>query len=74
MLEETPQEQETVLNVANDRSENSMQPLEDPNNLFPFDEMSGLDVFEMFDPDFDLDGIDAFLEGNLDLSFPANLP
>ena len=51
-----------------------MQPLQDPSNLFSFDEMSGLDVFKMFDPDFDLDGIDAFLEGNLDLSFPANLP
>ena len=74
MLEDEPQEQDPVPNVANDRSESPMQPLEDPSSIFSFDEMSGLDVFEMFDPDFDLDGIDAFLEGNLDLSFPANLP
>ena len=74
MVEDAPHEQEPVPNVANDRSENPIQPLQEPSNLFSFGEMSGLDIFEMFDPDFDLDGIDAFLEGNLDLSFPANLP
>ena len=74
MLEDAPQEQGPVLNVADDRSESPMQPLQDPSNLFSFDEMLGLDVFEFFDPDFDLDSIDAFLEGNLDLSFLANLP
>jgi hypothetical protein len=35
--------------------------------------MPELDLFDMFDTNFDLDGIDAFLEGNLDLSFPTNL-
>ncbi|EXJ73418.1 uncharacterized protein A1O5_03178 [Cladophialophora psammophila CBS 110553] len=38
-----------------------------------FSEMPELDPFEMFDPEFDLDVIDACLEGNLDLSFPTNL-
>ena len=64
MIEDAPQEQGPVPNVANNRSEDSMQPLQDPSNLFS----SGLDIFEMFDPNFDLDGIDAALEGNLDLS------
>lgn len=70
MAEDAAQEQGPVLNVANNRPEHSMQPLQDPSSLFS----SGLDIFEMFDPNFDLDGIDAALEGNLDLSFPADLP
>jgi hypothetical protein len=32
-------------------------------------DMQDFDVFELFDPNFDLDGIDACLGGNLDLSF-----
>jgi hypothetical protein len=36
-----------------------------------FDAVSDLDLFGMFDPSFDLNGIDACLEGNLDLSFPT---
>jgi hypothetical protein len=32
--------------------------------------MPGLDPFEMFDPNIDLDGIDSFLEGNLDPAAP----
>lgn len=31
-----------------------------------------MDVFGMFDPNFDLNVIDACLEGNLDLSFPSS--
>jgi len=42
-------------------------------NPFIFNDMPELDLFDMFDTNFDLDGIDAFLEGNLDLSFPTNL-
>ncbi len=40
---------------------------------FLFTEVPELDPFEMFNPDFDLDVIDACLEGNLDLAFPTNL-
>jgi hypothetical protein len=36
-----------------------------------FDSISDLDLFRMFDPSFDLNSIDACLEGNLDLSFPT---
>jgi hypothetical protein len=36
--------------------------------------MPQLDPFEMFDPGFDLNGIDACLEGNLDLGAPMSLP
>ncbi len=36
-----------------------------------FDSVSDLDLFGMFDPNFDLNGVDALLEGNLDLSFPT---
>lgn len=32
--------------------------------------MLGPDPFEMFDPEFDLTGVDSFFEGNLDPSFP----
>lgn len=31
-----------------------------------------IDLFEMFDPAFDLDGFDAYLEGNLNPAFPTN--
>lgn len=37
-----------------------------------FDAVSDVDLFSMFDPTFDLNGIDACLEGNLDLSFPTH--
>lgn len=39
-------------------------------DLSLFDPTLELDLFGMFDPSFDLEGIDARLEGNLDLSFP----
>ena len=38
-----------------------------------FDSISDIDVFDFFDPGFDLDGIDACFRGNLDLSFPTTL-
>lgn len=37
-----------------------------------FDVVSDVDLFDMFDPTFDLNGIDACLQGNLDLSFPTH--
>lgn len=72
MVEDAPRAQELVPNVVDNRVEKPTQPLQDPNNLFSFNEMPGLNVFEMFDPNFDLDGIDAVLEGSLDLSSPIN--
>lgn len=47
-------------------------PLQDFNPSV-FTEMPDLDVFGMFDPNFDLNAIDACLQGNVDLSFPTNL-
>lgn len=41
-------------------------------NLLYFSDMPEIDPFDMFDADFDLDGIDACLEGNLALSHPTN--
>ena len=41
-------------------------------DLSVFDAVSDVDLFGMFDPRFDLNGIDACLEGNLDLSFPTH--
>lgn len=35
-------------------------------DMYYFSGMPGLDPFEMFDPKFDLDSINSFLEGNLD--------
>jgi hypothetical protein len=35
-------------------------------------DMQDFDVFELFDPNFDLGEIDACLGGNLDLSFHTN--
>ena len=74
MLEDAPQVRELIPNFVNDDSELPAPSPHDLNTLSAFNEMPGLDVFEMFDPSFDLDGIDACLEGNLDLSFPINLP
>jgi len=34
-------------------------------------DLADLDVFALFDPNFDLDGIDALLGGNLDMSMPS---
>jgi hypothetical protein len=42
-------------------------------NAFYFTDMADLDPFDMFDPTFDLHGIDACLEGNLDLAIPIHL-
>jgi hypothetical protein len=36
-----------------------------------FDSLTDVDLFDMFDPTFDLNGVDAALQGNLDLSFPT---
>jgi hypothetical protein len=41
-------------------------------DLSNFDSISDMDPFGMFDPTFDLDSLDALLEGNLDLSFPTH--
>lgn len=35
-------------------------------------DLPDLDVFGLFDPNFNLDGIDAYLEGNLNLTYPTN--
>ena len=35
-------------------------------------DLPDLDVFGLFDPNFNLDGIDAYLEGNLNLTCPTN--
>jgi len=53
-------------------SHDNCMPNQDP-NPFCFTEMPEIDPFEMFDPTFDLDGIDACLEGSLDLSIPMEL-
>jgi hypothetical protein len=34
-------------------------------------DLADLDVFALFDPNFDLDGIDALLGGNLDMQVPS---
>jgi hypothetical protein len=47
------------------------QPMPDF-DLSNFDSISDMDPFGMFDPTFDLDSLDALLEGNLDLSFPTH--
>lgn len=36
-----------------------------------FDSIADVDLFGMFDPAFDLDGFDAYLEGNLNPAFPT---
>jgi len=36
-------------------------------------DLPDFDVFELFDPDFNLDGVDACLGSYLDLSFPPQL-
>jgi len=59
---------DTDFHDANDLSCLHTIPDFDPLSYgFPTD----LDPFDMFDPAFDLDGIDAILQGNLDLSFPT---
>jgi hypothetical protein len=37
-----------------------------------FDNLADIDLFGMFDPAFDLDGLDACLEGNLNPAFPTS--
>lgn len=57
-----------VQQFCNDH-ESQSERLYNADNFFP----SGLpemDPFSMFDPQFDLDAIDAFLEGNLDIAAP----
>jgi hypothetical protein len=39
-------------------------------DIYYFSDMPGLDPFEMFDPKFNLESIDSFLEGNLDPAVP----
>lgn len=36
--------------------------------------VSEIDVFDMFDPNFGLENIDAVFQSNLDLSMPMSLP
>lgn len=42
----------------------------DPHDSYHLMSIPGPDPFEMFDPNFDLTGVDSFFEGNLDPSFP----
>lgn len=49
---------------------NVQQPIPDFDPAM-FDYLTDVDLFDMFDPNFDLNGIDAALQGNLDLSFPT---
>jgi hypothetical protein len=37
-----------------------------------FDSISDIDLFNLFDPAFDLDGFDACLGGSLNPAFPIN--
>lgn len=71
------------------RIETNERPLasnafEGPNNFGPTDSglsstvnefsVSDIDVFDMFDPNFGLENIDAVFQSNLDLSMPMYLP
>jgi hypothetical protein len=49
----------------------STQPMQDFDPSI-FDPINEVDLFEMFDPAFDLDGFDACLEGNLNPAFPTS--
>ena len=60
------------VQMSNDFGHASL-PLPPDFDLSMFDSVSDIDVFDYFDPDFDLEGIDACLQGNLDLSFPTTL-
>ena len=53
------------------QTQNNALPVQefDPSLL---DSISDLDLFGMFDPAFDLNGVDACLEGNLNLSCPTH--
>jgi hypothetical protein len=59
----------TTFNMPNDFHEHNSSLMQDF-NPFLFTEVPGLDPF---DTNFDLDGIDAYLEGYLDPAFPTNL-
>lgn len=49
-------------------------PMPIPNeDTFNFGDLLDVDPFEMFDPTFNLDDIDACLEGNLELAMPMNI-
>lgn len=61
-----PETNSSALN-GDSHEQNDINPF-----LFAAD-MHEFDVFELFDPNFDLGEIDACLGGNLDLSFHTNL-
>lgn len=69
---EVPEETEPLPSGFNSSLGGNTIPLQDFNPSM-FNEMPDFDVFGMFDPNFDLDAIDACLQGNLGLSFPTNL-
>ena len=53
--------------------ERNTPPLFDEHNFFDFTRLPDLDPFEMFDPQFNLDSVDAYLDGYLGLNGPVHL-
>lgn len=51
-------------------AQSSQFPMPQDLDPFYFTEMPHLDPFEMFDPDFELGNMDAFITGNLDMGGP----
>lgn len=43
-------------------------------DLLCHSEMFDFNLFDMFTPNFDLDHVDSFLEGNLDAGLPSGPP
>ncbi|KAJ9660429.1 hypothetical protein H2198_002547 [Neophaeococcomyces mojaviensis] len=63
---------EQLGNNSNNYSYTMPMPI--PNeDTFNFGDLLDVDPFEMFDPTFNLDDIDACLEGNLELAMPMNI-
>lgn len=51
--------------------EQNLHSVDEPSPFY-FNEMPNFDPFEMFDPNFDLDGVDTYLDGHLDFTFPLH--
>jgi len=62
---------ETELSAVLIRSQQSAQNDLQAQQPLLCNAVSQHDWFDYFSPSFDLDGVDAYFEGNLDLSFPA---
>ncbi|KAH8690826.1 hypothetical protein BGW36DRAFT_432609 [Talaromyces proteolyticus] len=55
-----------------DAYEQNLASLPNEHNPFDFTEVPNLDPFQMFDPRFNLDSVDAYLDGYLDLGFQVH--